>query len=390
LDAISDIGQTLKNRGIYLSLGYVEDFLADTGGGRQRGMAPTGEWFGGAIFDLETMVGIPSASVHITFDERNGYTINNLVGTQAPPLAANSGPTREVRLSEFYWEQGFYNDRIDIVVGRTNPTTDFATSAISCNWVSSIICAQPGTWYFSNDNQAYPASTWGGRINVAPAPNFYARAAVYEDNTKEFQVGQQGFNWGTSTSNGVFVPAEIGYSTAFTSTRYPEKYDIGGYYDAANYTTPAGLPQRNRSAIWGQFEKTFWRPDTNTTQSLTALGGVIWYQGSNPYWTQAYLGLVDRAPFGPGRPNDTFNIIGTYISNNTAYAPSHSDTWVFEANYGFSLWPGVIIKPVTQYIIRPDEIGFVNPKRPGNAWVVGVQLSLDAAAALKFPQFVPH
>lgn len=390
LDSIANFGQEMKNRGIYISVGYIETVLADIGGGRQRGTSGTGEWFGGAVFDLETIAGIPSASVHITFDERSGYSANNLVGTQAPPLQANSGPTRNVRLSYFYWEQGFYNDRIDIIVGRMNPTSDFVTSAVACNWVSSILCAQPGTWYFSNDNQAYPASSWGGRINVAPFPDFYARAAVYEDNTKQFGVGQQGFDWGTSASNGVLVPAEVGYSTNFTGARYPEKYDIGGYYDAANYTTPAGVPQRNRSAIWAQFQKTFWRPDTSSTQSLTVLGGAIWYQGSNPYWTQGYLGLVDRAPFGPVRPNDTFNVIATYFSNNTAYSPSHSDTWVFEANYGFSIWPGVIIKPVAQYVIRPDEIGFVDPKRPANAALVGVQVSLDAGAALKLPEFVAH
>jgi carbohydrate-selective porin OprB len=389
LDSIADIGQTLKSNGLYFSLGYVEDILANVAGGRETGTLPTGELFFGTVLDLETIAGLRGSSFHITFDERNGYSINNFVGTQGP-LQANSGPSRSTRLSEFYWQQGFYDDKVDITVGRTNPTADFATSAISCNWVSSVICAQPGSWYFSNNNQAYPASTWGGRINIAPAPNFYMRGGLYEDNTRQFLATQHGFDWSTHHSEGVFVPVEFGYATTFTGTRYPEKYDIGAYYDAARYTTPGGQLQHDRTALWAQFQKTVFRPDPSTTQSLDVLGGVIWYQGGAPYWSQVYGGFVDRAPFGPVRANDTVNFIASYYANNSAFTPAHSNQWIFELNYGFTAWPGIILKPVTQYIYHPNEIGFVPQKRPTDAWVVGVQLSLDAAAALKFPQFVPH
>ena len=387
--AVTAFGETLKNNGIYLQLGYVEDILANVSGGLQTGTLPTGELFFGTVLDLQTMLGIPGASFHITFDERNGYALNNIVGTQGP-LQANSGPTRSIRLSQFYWEQGFDADRLDIIAGRTNPTTDFATSDISCQLVSSIICAQPGSWYFSNSNQAYPVSTWGGRVNFAVTPNVYIRAGVYDDDPSQGGTDQHGFTWGTERSSGVFIPAEIGYSTSFTTARYPTKVDVGGYYDDANYTTPNGVPMRGRTAYWVQGQQAVYRPDPNTTQSLTVFGGAMVYNGGAPYWGQYYGGVIDRAPFF-SRPEDTIVAIGSYYANNSIERSNKPSQWIFEVNYGYSLYPGVTIKPVAQYVINPNNnLAPAGSREPSNAFVIGVQVAINAAAVFGFPQFVPH
>jgi porin len=129
--SVTAFGQTLKNDGIYLQFGYGEIVAGLVSGGLQTGTFPTGELYFGTILDLQTILGIPGASFHVTFDERNGFAVNNNAGTQGP-LNSNSGPTRATRLSELFWEQAFFNDRIDIRVGRTNPTLDFFTSDVAC------------------------------------------------------------------------------------------------------------------------------------------------------------------------------------------------------------------------------------------------------------------
>ena len=151
---VTALGQTLENDGIYLQFGYGEIVAGLVSGGLQTGTFPTGELYFGTILDLQTILGIPGASFHVTFDERNGFAPNANAGTQGP-LNNNSGPTRATRLSELFWEQAFFNDRIDIRVGRTNPTLDFFTSDVACQFVSSIICAQPGSFYFSNNSINY-------------------------------------------------------------------------------------------------------------------------------------------------------------------------------------------------------------------------------------------
>ncbi len=59
-------------------------------------------------------------------------------------------------------------------------------------------------------------------------------------------------------------------------------------------------------------------------------------------------------------------------------------------NYGFTVTPGLTVKPVAQYVVHPDEIGSVNPRRVSNAFVIGAQLSINLGSALGFPQFIPY
>ena len=292
LPGVTEFANTLANHGIYLSLGYVEDLMANVSGGIQTGTMPTGELYFGSTLDLHKLLGIPEASIHITFDERNGYNLNNIVGTQGV-LQSNSGPTRTIRLSELYWQQGFLDNRIKFKVGRTNPTGDFATLPLSCEF-AGVICAQPTSWYFSNDDEAYPVSTWGGDVNIKVTPHVYLRAGVYDDDLDQFASTEHGFGWGLTGSKGAFVPVQIGYSTSFSQARYPSHFNLGGYYDSAAYTPPGGMEQRGRSAIWVEGEQTVWRPDPATKQSFTLFAGGIVYRHGAPY-----LGAVFRRLPGP-------------------------------------------------------------------------------------------
>ncbi|HEX2941766.1 MAG TPA: carbohydrate porin, partial [Rhodopila sp.] len=288
--------------------------------------------------------------------------------------------------------QAFDNDRLDITVGRTNPTLDFATNDIACEFISSIICAQPGSWYFTNDNQAYPASTWGSRINFVPAPNYYIRTGAFEDDPSQYAANQNGFNWNVEGATGVFIPLEVGYATSFSNSRYPVKYDIGGYYDDATYTQPNTLGlSRGRSAFYIQGLQTIWRPNPNTKQSLQVFGGAIVYGPGAAYWGQYYAGLFDRAPFA-SRPDDTIGLIASYYAMSSTYNPNKSSQWIMEANYGFKVYSGVTFKPYVQYIVNPNNVGLGIPtvKQPSNATVVGFQVNIDVGALFKFPTFVAY
>jgi porin len=385
--SVTALGQTLKNDGVYLQLGYVYDMNSLVLGGLKPGTLPNGELYFGTVLDLQTLLNIPGASFHVTFDERSGFGLNANVGTQGP-LPADTGPTRSIRLSEFFWEEGFDEDRIDVRIGRTNPTLDFATSDISCQFVGGIICSQPGSWYFSNNNPAYPASSWGGFLNVTATPTVYVRTGVFDDDTSF--GGANGLNWNVEHSAGVFVPMEVGYLTNFTNARYPAKYDVGGYWDAASYTTPAGVPLQGRTAIYAQAQQTVWRPDRSTHQSLTLFGGGIFYNGGAPYWSQIYAGAFDRAPFA-WRQNDTVGVIGSYYANASNQAPTAPSQWIYELNYGYSIIPGVVLKPYTQYVVAPNDLlPLPGTKRPSNAWIVGFQVSVDVGQMFGFPQFVAY
>jgi porin len=234
--SLTDLGKSLGDKGIYFSMSYVGIGQGNVSGGNQQGAIFAGEFTIGTTLDLQKLAGIPGGSLHITFDERSGNSISRFAGTNFG-LTENHGPNNVIRLANFYYEQALFHDRVDLTFGRTNPTADFATSAISCQFLSNIICAQPGIWYFGlNSNEAYPQSTWGGRANFQITPEIYLRAGGYQNDPT--QVNGQGFTWRWDTGTGAFIPYEIGYQTLFSSARYPTKVDAGGYYDTSTYVPP--------------------------------------------------------------------------------------------------------------------------------------------------------
>jgi porin len=386
-EPIIAFGQTLAKDGIFLNLSYLEDVSSVVSGGKQTGTMPIGEATAGVVFDLETIAGIPGASLHITFDERNGESINGITGSPSGGLQANAGPFK-TRLSEFFWEQGFDHDRLDITFGRTNPTSDFAFSDLSCQFVGAT-CAQPRSWYFNNADVAYPSSAWGGRVNYAITPEVYVRGGVYQHDSTANDYENSGFDWNWEHSQGAFIPVEIGYQTSFQNAQYPAKYDVGFYEDTASYTEANGQLGA-RDAFWGQFQQVVWRPDRATNQSLSVFGGAIVYSGNSPNWGQYYLGIYDRAPFA-ARPRDTIGLLATLYTNNSASRPNKSTEEDFELNYGFSVIPGLTFKPYTQYVIAPsNDNSILGSSQPRNAWIVGVQFVINLTDLFAFPQFVAH
>jgi porin len=402
-----EAGQILKNNGVYLNAGYVNDILADVKGGNTTGATATGDAFFSADFDMNTILGIPNSAVHFIVDDRTGKQISGLVGTQFG-LSGNNGPSDTIRLSEFSWDSSLFNDHVRVLVGRLNPTAEFATSDISCTFVSNITCAQPFAWYVNDSGVAYPVSNWGGRITFKPTLPSYLRIGVYTDDATQGHVNSHGFNWSTNTATGAFIPFEVGYQTDFSSARLPFKYDIGGFYDTGSYTLPAAsgatdLNRRGRTAFYAQLQQTVWRPDPATNRSLTLFGGVLTATGGEQvYPLSVYSGLYLRGPF-TARPNDAVGFEATYVTINKdaqgqvintfdglgLTAPNHSNQWIFEANYKFAIAPGISLTPDAEYVVHPDEIGFNNPP-PGvdHAFVIGVQVAIDVGTAIGLPHWV--
>jgi porin len=402
-----EAGQILKNDGIYLNAGYVNDILAVVKGGNSTGATSTGDAFVSADFDMNTIAGIPNAAVHVIIDDRTGKSISTVAGTQFG-LNGQNGPSDTVRLSEFSWDQSLFDDHVRLLIGRINPTAEFMTSDISCGFVSNTTCAQPFAWYVNNSGVAYPVSTWGARITLKPSLPTYLRIGVYQDDPTQGEVTEHGFDWGTNTSTGVFIPFEIGYETNFSTARYPFKYDIGGYYDTGSYTVPAAagvtdLNRRGRTAFYAQFQQTVWRPDPSTNHSLTLFGGVLADTGGyGVYPLSVYTGAYLRGPFS-GRPNDAVGIVASYVTINKSAqgqvidtynsldltAPNHSNQWIFEANYRFAIAPGISLAPTAQYVIHPDEIGFSHPA-PGvdHAFIVGAQVAINVGEMLGLPHWL--
>jgi porin len=401
-DSITAFGQQMGQQGIYFNLGYTEDFSRLVAGTPKVGTSPIGHANAGVTFDLEKLISLPEASVHVIFEERNGRPNNG--GTDLG-LNQNAGPVK-YRLSQFYWEQGFLNDHIDIEVGRIEPTLEFAVSDVSCITITDIICTEPATWFSQSKNGPYPATEWGGRVNLTLTPQIYFKIGAYQDTPVGTGFMDAGFDWRTAGSTGALIPVELGYLTGFGDVKLPSKYDVGYWRDTSQFTkgNQVGNPTvSGRDGLYLQLQQTIWRPDPKTNQSITLFGGAIWYDQSPAYNAQYYAGLYDRAPWGPVRPLDSIALVGTMLDINqsaTACLPINctgtphlgapfSRSYLFELNYGIGLLPGLTAKPYAAWSVQPFTQ--TNPAaHVENGVAVGVELTVVFEQLLNFPAFVPH
>ncbi|HBK04587.1 MAG TPA: hypothetical protein DDZ81_01850 [Acetobacteraceae bacterium] len=405
-DSIVSFGQSLAQKGVFLSLDLHENVGALLAGGVKTGVAPVDQISGAAVFDLQTILGIQGASFHIGFDQRGGAGQpqglggpGGIAGTSA--LLQYDAESLRIGLSDFYWEQGFDNDRLDIIAGRTQPTTDFMFNDLSCAFVSSIMCAQPGTFYLSQNSSPYGYAQWGGRVNFQITPQVYIRAGMYNENPSQTGFNYSGLNWNTENSVGVFAPIQIGYKTTFANATYPSNYYIGMYNDSSSYTKPNGQIAYGRQGYWAWAEQTLWRPNRDTKQSLTAFASVLVYGQGTPFWGQYTAGLWDRAPFGAVRPDDAIGVMASLYKHNESqaasegYATARSDQWALEADYSATVVPGIIVEPYVQYVINPDNpISQPNYSSGSftlkNDFIVGVQFIVELGKVFQFPQFDAH
>jgi porin len=63
---------------------------------------------------------------------------------------------------------------------------------------------------------------------------------------------------------------------------------------------------------------------------------------------------------------------------------------LIEVNYGYQIMTGIVLSPVVQYLVNPDDVNKSNAlMAPGNALVLGLKLTVNGNALLGLPQQLP-
>lgn len=244
------IGDLLAARGVYLNGGYTGTDLTELVGGNRRGSAFAYDFAYGADFDLQQLLGLSGAQVHVVGDSRFGG-----VGSGANPFngagigyITGAGPTNGTRLAELTYEQAFLDDHLEMRVGRLSSTLYLTNLTNDCQFVT-FVCGQPAGWAFNNAQENWPYATWGAQFTLRPTPTIYVRTGAYEDDAVDIAKSGTPFDgsWNSGHSDGVFLPMEAGYSTTFATDPYPRRYALGFFADTKDFADNRYNAQVNRS-----------------------------------------------------------------------------------------------------------------------------------------------
>src|SRR6266478_1170504 len=238
-----DLGRTkLKEQGIDIGLTLGKESVGQLSGGDRNTAANAGQLWFGAKLDMAKLAGIPGGTVGLTLVERYGANLNAEAGIPALQLTNEVfGRGNIFRLTQLYYSQKLFDDRLELKGGRLPVGSDFFFGL--CEFINLTFCGgQPGNiqgGYIYN----WPVSQWAGVVHYNLTKELKISAGVYDANPNYLTTSDAGIYAApgipaSSPASGVLVPVEL---TWRPGGHLYGTWRLGGWYDNAS-TIDGGLP----------------------------------------------------------------------------------------------------------------------------------------------------
>jgi len=407
----------LKDKGIEITLTYINEVLGVLSGGLHQDASYEGRFEFSVDTDLQKLVGWNGASTHFTIFQihNSGHDAVDNVGSIADPSNIDARPT--TRLFTAWFQQNAFDDHVSLRIGQLAADDEFITSPTAGGLINgtfgwaSLLAAD-----MVNGGPAYPLAAPGARLAVKPADALTIQTAVFSGDpagpncNDDPQVCNR---YGTtfSFSGGVLWISELQYAVnqSKNAVGMPGVYKLGSWYETADFAdqhfgldaagnvvslaNPAAAGPLNHRGDWGIYgvaDQMVWRSDKRSLNLLIRGGFSPSDRNLISYYVDGGAGIKGLLP---GRPDDVLTLGVAYekISGDAAALdqdtlafngppyPIRDEEVVFEASYAAQIAPWWTLQPDLQYIIHPG--GKVpNPDNPnvtvGDAFIAGIRSTI--------------
>lgn len=365
----------LSQRGLDMSLAYINEWLHNTSGGERDATAYADQFALALDADLDTMLGWHGASFHVLVTNRNGPQLDARAGL-GTLLETHEiyGRGHYTRLTRFYLQQALFDDRLVLKLGRSD--VDFFP--LSCEFINISFCgALPG--YHSNGWYTWPIGQYFANATFRPTARTYVKVGANDVNPRNLD-GDQGLRLRTphDDNGGVLANVEAGWLPLFAS-RLEGAYRVGVWRNSTNQpdllldTQRQPMPltggealMRTRSNGWyAMAQQAVWV--NGTGRSLTLFANLSRADADVDRVDQvASIGLWLHAPFA-NRPHDR---LGFAVGQNRVSAPARQSERLsntasgansalprketpVEVNYQFAVARGLWLMPSIQHVRHP-------------------------------------
>ncbi|MGY8705629.1 carbohydrate porin [Bradyrhizobium sp. 18BD] len=414
----------IANKGLNFGATYIADNIANVSGGVKRGAIHFGRLDLSVDADLDKLVGWTGGRFYANAFVIYGQGLSrNYVQNLATISEIEALPDQ--RLYNAYFEQSFFNDRLNIRAGQQAADVEFFDSETDDLFINGTF----GWPAIKASNlpaggPAPPIAVPGIRVKATLSDQVTLFGAVFNGdpsgpgdqdpqlrdhhglafrvNDPPWLIGQVRFNYdidiGGRPLAGNFTPGAWKHYGSFDSQRFTAEGQSIADPDGS------GIPARLKGnyGIFAVIEQVLYRPpevkDNTTSASIpgiTAFGRIA-YSPPDRNLIDLYLdGGIGFVGFTPGRPLDRFGVAMAYMRiSNTArnldldtnfysgvLGPVRSNETLLEMIYEAHIKPGWLIAPYFQYVWRPSG-GVPNPNDPtgvsriGDAAVFGVTTTI--------------
>ncbi|MEQ9620194.1 MAG: carbohydrate porin [Deltaproteobacteria bacterium] len=353
---------------------YDTTVLGNPTGGEKKGVKYAGLLNLYLDLDLERLLDVGGTRFMVSGSWASGGSLSEEdIGNFFPVSNIFSG--RSVRLYQLFLETKFWDKRVTVAAGRLGVADYFSTAEVFGNYVSDAFNMHPVgidinvPAYFAN-----PEASWGSRMKIKPADDFYLASGAYNSNPRVGRDSTHGLDF--SFRNGVILIAEAGYmpNSEEGSGGLRGGYKLGAYYDTGKFEELANT-EKSRRGNYGFYvviDQMLYREPETESEGFTAWATVTLAPEEEintiPFflsWGFVYEGLF------PGRDEDNaaFGMAYGAVSNDLE---GKDFEIALEGTYIFQISRWLDIQPDVQYIVHPGGSGSIP-----NALVVGVMLSVD-------------
>jgi porin len=392
----------LQHFGIDLQLGYVSETAHNAQGGVKKLTDYTDQWTFGTTLDLDRLLGAHDAQFQITFTDRNGRNLSDDAGLGTlQQVQEVFGRGQTWRLTQFWYDQKYFDGALDWKIGRLGVGEDFASFA--CDFQNLTFCGSDPGNLVGNYIFNWPVSQWATRFKVRINDFGYAQIGAYDVNPRyldtdpEHALAPVFF----SGSTGVLFPVEVGWLPEFSNGRLPGSYKFGGWIDTSTATdvvdrrgtVAASNPDVPVKKVDGRFgayinfqQQVSRNSPTNPKGGLTLfLNAVVADDRTSTTDRQAAAGFVYTGLLS-SRPDDdvAFAFGTTHVNDRVAAAenlenffglgpvPVQHSEYVCELYYTVRPVTGLFIRPNLQYILDPG-----GTSKNEDAVILGLKMGAD-------------
>jgi porin len=414
----------LAAKGLNFGATYIDDNIGNVSGGTGQGITHLGRFDISVDADLEKLVGWTGGRFFA-----NTYQIygSGLTHTYLHNLAtvSESEALADSRLYNAYFEQSFYNDKLNIRIGQQAADVEFFDSETDDLFINGTF-----GWPAINGSNlpaggpAPPIAALGIRVKAALSDRITAFAAVFNGNASmpglsdpqlldshgtafrindaPWMIGQVRWDYDLEIAGrplaGNFTPGGWYHSGQFDNQRFTAQ----GLSLADPDGTGIAARLNGNFGVFATIEQTLYRPPSvtdkgvsNSLPGITVFGRIA-YSPPDRNLIDLYLdGGLGFVGLVPGRPSDRIGAGVAYmrisgdnqgLDRDTQFftgvaSPVRSSEKVIELIYEAHLKPGLLMAPYFQYVFRPAG-GIPNPNdstgvlRIGDAAVFGVTTTL--------------
>ncbi|MFJ3482137.1 carbohydrate porin [Pseudomonas sp. NPDC090202] len=358
----------------------------------------------GAHLDLQKILGWHDAEFQLTLTNRNGDNISN--DRIGDPRAGTISSSQEVwgrgnvtRLTDMWYQQKFFDQKLSIKVGRFNEGEDFNT--FPCDFQNLSFCGSQvgnwggGIWY------NWPISQWAMRVKYQLNPELFVQVGAFEQNPSNLE-NDNNFKLSGSGTQGAVLPVELVWSPKVNDL--PGEYRLGYYYSTADstdvykdsngrYAALTGeehAPSSSKHGMWLTLRQQVTGLASDNSRGLSLFAnGTLHDKKTNMVDNFVALGMTYAGPFD-ARPKDDIGLAVSRIHVNPAYRkninlqnlannvsdyhdpaflPVQDTEYNAELYYGVHLTNWLTVRPNLQFIRHPGGVSQVD-----DALVAGLKI----------------